>query len=274
MENLMQVLTDGIVQHETLIRLGAFLGLLILMALWQAVMPRRPPTVDGPARYRRWCSNLLLVVLSTLLVRILLPFSASALALLVETHNAALLGFSLPVLVSVLVLDLLIYLQHRLFHTVPLLWRLHKVHHSDHWLDVSTALRFHPLEILLSMLIKFAAIWLFGIPALAVILFEVILNGMALFNHANIRLPLERWWRQVVVTPDMHRIHHSVHRVEHDSNYGFNLSGWDRLFGTYVAEPVDGQLQMRIGIPEYRAGEVAVLPLLFMPFRRRRKRMS
>ncbi len=271
MDNLVQELAGWITQHETLIRLGTFLGLLLVMALLQALIPRRAPTVDGPARYRRWGSNLLLVVLSTLLVRVLLPVSASAFALLVEKHDLALLGFNLPILVAVLVLDMLIYLQHRLFHTFPLLWRLHKVHHSDHWLDVTTALRFHPLEILLSMLIKFSAIWLFGIPVLAVILFEIILNGMALFNHANIRLPRERWWRWVVVTPDMHRIHHSVYRQEHDSNYGFNLSCWDRLLGSYVAEPRDGQVMMRIGIPRYREGEVRLWPLLLMPFRRRRR---
>ncbi|MEZ5480297.1 MAG: sterol desaturase family protein [Thiolinea sp.] len=258
-------------EYETLIRLGSFIGILAVMVLLQMLIPRRHSSSALPDKAQRWSSNLLLVFAATLLVRLSLPVSAAAFALLVEARGWALLGFTTPLLLGIILLDLLIYWQHRIFHQVPLLWRLHKVHHSDPWLDVTTAVRFHPLEILLSMLIKFAAIWLFGITATTVVLFEVILNGMALFNHSNARIPGDRWLRLLVVTPDMHRVHHSVHREETNSNYGFNISWWDRLFGSYVAQPRDGHEQMQIGLPEYPHGQSALrlLDLLLMPFRRR-----
>ncbi|MDQ6986571.1 MAG: sterol desaturase family protein, partial [Mariprofundaceae bacterium] len=174
------------------------------------------------------------------------------------------------VVVSVLLLDLLIYAQHVLFHAVPVLWRLHKVHHADQEIDVSTGLRFHPIEILLSMLIKMAAVALIGAPVAAVFLFEIILNGMAMFNHSNVRLPLKLdiWLRRLLVTPDMHRVHHSVHQRETNSNYGFNLSIWDRLFGTYVAQPRDGHDDMRIGLPQFQSGRAdSLVDLLKIPFK-------
>ena len=170
------------------------------------------------------------------------------------------------VIPAIILLDLLIYWQHRIFHEVPLLWRLHKMHHSDSWLDVSSAVRFHPIEILLSMLIKFVAILLFGIPALAIMWFEVILNGTALFNHSNARIPGDKWLRLFIVTPDMHRVHHSVYPSETNSNYGFNIPWWDRLFGSYVAQPRDGHTQMQIGLKEYPQGVVSLKDLLMMPF--------
>lgn len=256
-------------ENESLIRLGSFIGIIAVMVALQILIPRRQRSVALPEKSFRWTMNFGLVFLSTLLVRLILPVSATAFALLVAENDWALLGFSLPALLAIILLDLLIYWQHRLFHEVPLLWRLHKVHHSDPHIDVSTAVRFHPVEIFLSMLIKFAAILLFGIPAVAVMVFEVILNGMALFNHSNARIPGDKWLRLFVVTPDMHRVHHSVHVNETNSNYGFNIPWWDRLFGSYVAQPKDGHEGMTIGLHEYPQGKEATSAkdLLLMPFK-------
>ncbi|MXU66420.1 sterol desaturase family protein [Oceanomicrobium pacificus] len=237
------------------LRLGIFLGLFALLAAAEALLPRRDRRMG---RGRRWATNWGLVLIDTLtlrLVAIAVPLLAVGAALDAAARGWGLFNridwpVALEVLLSVLILDFLIWLQHVVTHKVPLLWRLHQVHHADPDFDVTTAIRFHPVEIALSMGLKIGAVYLLGPAALAVILFEILLNGMAMFNHANLALPrwLDRWLRLVVVTPDMHRVHHSVDRDEHDTNYGFSLSIWDRLFGTYRPQPRDGHEGMRIGL--------------------------
>jgi sterol desaturase/sphingolipid hydroxylase (fatty acid hydroxylase superfamily) len=249
------------IPHEPVIRLGCFAGVLLLMALWEFLAPRRRLTVARPAR---WASNLGLVALDTLLVRFLVPLGAVGLALLAAErgwgvlNNVALPAW-LAVALAVVALDLAIYLQHVLFHAVPLFWRLHMVHHADLDFDATTGVRFHPVEILLSLGIKLGVVVLLGAPPLAVLLFEVLLNATSVFNHGNVRLPrwLDRALRLVVVTPEMHRVHHSVVPRETNSNFGFNLSWWDWLFGTYRAQPAGGHEGMTIGLEQYRDERVA-----------------
>lgn len=264
-------MTDWLLQHEIALRFGIFGGLFLLLAAVQALRPFRG--VSGP--WRRWVRHLLIATLGTVLVRLLFPVAAIAMAAEVDSANFGLLQmkslpFALQVLIGVVVLDLVIYLQHRLFHYAPWLWRLHRMHHSDTEFEVSTAIRFHPLEIVLSMLIKIAVIVIFGLPALAVLLFEILLNATALFSHADISLPprLDRVLRWFLVTPDMHRIHHSVATVETNSNYGFCLSLWDRLFESYRAQSLRNPAEMTIGLKELRdASDQGLLPLLSQPFR-------
>jgi len=259
--------------YEPVSRLTAFIAILVGMAILQARFPRRLLRLGS----RRWPANLGIVALDALILRLLLPAGAVGVALWAEQARFGLLhwlGFSgaPSVLLAVVLLDLLIYAQHVLFHAVPLLWRLHRVHHADQEIDVSTGLRFHPVEILLSMLIKMAAVALLGVPAAAVLLFEMLLNGMAMFNHSNVRLPLrlDELLRRLVVTPDMHRVHHSVLLHEMNSNYGFNLSLWDRLFGSYVAQPERGHDGMRIGLNEFQSERADSLKdLLLLPFARK-----
>ncbi|GGB51257.1 sterol desaturase [Oceanisphaera marina] len=261
-------------EYEPWIRLGCFAGVLMVMMLWECWAPRRPQHIG---RLTRWPNNLLLVVINTLLLRLFFPLAAVGAALLASEHDWGLLNlwpvpFWFSLLLSMLALDLLIYWQHRLFHALPWLWRLHRVHHADLEFDVTTGLRFHPFEIVLSMLLKLAAVILLGAPALAVLLFEVLLNATAMFNHGNIRLPkrLDTMLRLLLVTPDMHRVHHSVIPRETDSNFGFNLPWWDRLFGTYQAQPQAGQLGMTIGLKQFREpGELRLHRLLLQPFRRK-----
>ncbi len=241
---------------EIAIRLAAFVAVFVVMALWELLAPRRDQTTR---RVYRWPSNLALVALNSGLVRLVFPISAVIAATLVQQRgwgmlNLLELGQWSRFVAAFLLLDLAIYLQHRLLHWLPILWRLHRMHHADTEFDVTNGLRFHPLEILLSMVIKFAVIVAVGAPALAVLAFEVVLNATAIFNHANATLParLDRALRWILVTPDMHRVHHSVYRQETDSNFGFNLPWWDRLFGTYRAQPLDGHVAMRIGLPQFR----------------------
>jgi sterol desaturase/sphingolipid hydroxylase (fatty acid hydroxylase superfamily) len=258
--------------YEPYIRLAAFGGIFILMAVWEFVTPRRK---QGIRRGWRWPNNLGVVVVNTVLVRIVFPTTAVGLAILAETRGFGLFNvFALPAWIavagSVVILDLAIYLQHVLFHAVPALWRLHRMHHADLEIDVSTGLRFHPIEILLSMLIKFAVVAALGAPALAVLIFEVLLNATSMFNHANVRMPLglDRVLRWVVVTPDMHRVHHSILSGETNSNFGFNLPWWDRLFGTYRAQPAAGHEGMTIGIEQFRdSRELGLDRMLIQPFR-------
>nr|WP_242467629.1 sterol desaturase family protein [Thiocapsa imhoffii] len=248
---------DSLIQsHEATIRLAFFFGIFALMAIWEVRSPRRSRTLT---RLQRWTSNLGLVVLNTVVLRILFPAAAVGMALFTSAQGWGLLNAIdvpgwLAVLIAVVVLDFVVWIQHVLFHAVPALWRLHRVHHADLDYDLTTGARFHPIEIMLSMLIKFAAIAALGPPVVAVILFEVILNGMAMFNHANVRLPLEvdRVLRWFVVTPDMHRVHHSIEDDETNSNFGFNLSWWDRLLGTYRDQPRAGHEGMTIGIRDHR----------------------
>lgn len=250
-------MTKDILAVEPEIRLGIFLGVFAVMAVWEALMPRRGRTVS---RWIRWPSNLGIVAVNTLLLRVLFPTAAVGLALLGEERGWGLLNnLVLPTWLSlalaVLLLDFVIYLQHVMFHAAPALWRLHRMHHADLDFDVTTGARFHPIEILLSMGLKLAAVAALGAPALAVLIFEVLLNATAMFNHANLRIPeaVDTVLRWVLVTPDMHRVHHSVVPRETNSNFGFNLPWWDRLLGTYRAQPAAGHRAMTIGIEQFRA---------------------
>lgn len=257
--------------HEPVIRLSVFALVLLAMAVLEHAFPRRPQRLA----WRRWPSNLGLVAISSVLLRLVAPAGAVGVAVWAESRGFGLMpAIGLPFWVAapaaVLLLDLLIYFQHRVFHAVPVLWRLHRVHHADPELDASSGLRFHPAEILLSLAIKAAAVIALGAPPEAVLVFEVLLNATSLFNHANLAIPawLDRPLRQVLVTPDMHRIHHSEIREETDSDFGFCLSCWDRIFGTYRAEPAKGQLGMVIGVAELRADDEQRLDrLLVQPLR-------
>ena len=258
--------------HEPAVRLGAFFGMFALMAVWEALSPRRARLLP---RRVRWPHNLALVVLNSLILRLLFPLAAVGFALLAAGRGWGLLNaFALPFwwafALSVIALDFAIYLQHVMFHAVPLLWRLHRVHHADADFDVTTGARFHPIEILLSMLIKFAAIAVLGAPAAAVLVFEVLLNATAMFNHANLRLPepVDRWLRRLLVTPEMHRVHHSMERDEANSNFGFNLPWWDRLCGTYRARARLPQESMAIGVKGLTGSDAAVklTGMLALPF--------
>lgn len=249
-------MSETILAAEPTIRLAAFLGVLMAMALWEVAAPRRRREIP---RVIRWTNNVALVVLDTAILRLTFPIIAVGLAVMSEDRGWGLFNnidvpFWLAIVVSMLVLDLAIYLQHVMFHAVPGLWRLHRMHHADLDFDATTGLRFHPVEILISMGIKLAVVAALGPPAVAVLLFEVILNATALFNHANIDLPrpVDRVLRLIVVTPDMHRVHHSVDPRETNSNYGFNLPWWDRLLGTYIAQPAKGHERMEIGIEQFR----------------------
>jgi len=256
--------------NEPIVRLAAFAGVFALMAGWELLAPRRVPTFG---RSLRWANNLALMLIGTVLVRVLFPVVATGFAMLVQARGWGLFNtISVPGAValvgSVLILDFAIYLQHVMFHVVPWFWRIHRVHHADLDFDVTTGVRFHPVEILLSMLIKLGVVAIVGPPVLAVLVFEILLNATSLFNHSNAKLPigLDRWLRWCVVTPDMHRVHHSVVAVETDSNFGFNLPWWDRLFGTYRAQPAAGHEAMTIGLPLFRsARELRLDRLLLQP---------
>lgn len=263
---------EWILANELPVRMGFFIGMFALMAGWEVLSPRRQ---SGLTRLRRWSNNIGLVVINSVALRILFPAAAVGVATVAEQQGWGILNyygtpFIPAVIITVVAMDFVIYLQHVMFHAVPLLWRLHRVHHADLDFDVSTGARFHPIEIILSMLIKFATILVLGPPVVAVIVFEVILNATAMFNHSNVRLPLglDRLLRLVVVTPDMHRVHHSVEDDETNSNFGFNLPWWDRLFGTYRDQPRAGHEGMVIGIHHYRdPNQVDRLDgMLWLPF--------
>lgn len=263
----------ALLHHEALIRLSCFFTVLLAMMLWEWRQPRR--TLSLP-RTRRWPANLGIIVVDSIVLRLAFPILAVGAAGLAETRGWGLLNwleapFWLAFIASLLLLDLIIYAQHVVFHKVPVLWRLHRMHHTDLDFDVTTALRFHPLEIVLSMLIKLAVVILLGAPAVAVMAFEVLLNATAMFNHGNVDLPpkLDRRLRWLLVTPDMHRVHHSVRVEETDSNFGFNLPWWDRLFGTYRDQPHEGHTGMTLGLESFRDGRATQLSgLLLQPFQR------
>lgn len=265
-------MAESILDMEPAIRLGFFLGVFAIMGGWEVLAPRRRRSVS---RWVRWPSNLGIVAVNTLLLRVLIPTAAVGLALTGEARgwgllNALALPYWLSVVLAVVLLDLAIYLQHVMFHAVPALWRLHRMHHADLDFDVTTGARFHPIEILLSMALKLGVVAALGAPALAVLVFEVLLNATAMFNHANARLPekLDRVLRWIVVTPDMHRVHHSVVPRETNSNFGFNLPWWDRLLGTYRAQPAAGHTAMTIGLEQFRdQGELRLDRMLVQPFR-------
>lgn len=262
-------------EHDLLWRLGVFAGLFALFVTLEALAPRR---ARSQPRGARWFTNLSIVILDTLALRALaiaLPLLAVGAAL-----DAGRMGWGLfnaldwplwlEVVLAILILDLAIWVQHLVTHKVPILWRFHRVHHADRDFDVTTALRFHPVEILASMMLKIGLVYLLGPAALAVLLFEIILNGTAMFNHSNLRLPLwlDRVVRLVLVTPDMHRVHHSIHRHEHDSNYGFALSVWDRMFRTYRPMPEAGHDKMTVGLEWQDERPSRLAWALMLPFRK------
>ena len=272
-------MTDFFLINEPTLRLAVFLGVLVAMALWELWSPRR--RIEVP-RLIRWSNNLALVVIDTLVVRLLFPVAAVALALVMSEQGWGLFNLLewavwVEVVICVVLLDFAIYLQHVVFHHVPVLWRLHRMHHADVAIDVTTGLRFHPLEIVLSMAFKLVLVVLLGPPAIAVLIFEVVLNASAMFNHSNIRLPkrVDAVVRLFIVTPDMHRVHHSVVPRETNSNYGFNVPWWDRLLGTYIAQPKAGHDEMQIGLNQFRARrELWIDRMILQPLRRGSDRSS
>ena len=266
-------MANFLVAHEILIRGGSFLAIFVFMAAWEILAPRRSLTASKPVR---WANNLGLVVLNTIIVRVLFPAAAVGMAIFASDHGWGFLQYVeaplwLTIIIAVIALDFVIWVQHVMVHAIPVMWRVHRVHHADLDYDLTTGARFHPLEIVLSMLVKFAAITVIGPPVVAVIIFEVLLNATSMFNHGNVRLPeaIDHVMRWIMVTPDMHRVHHSVESDEMNSNFGFNLPWWDHLFGTYRTAPCLGHVGMTIGIPEYRLPrDVSTLPgMLQLPFR-------
>ncbi len=265
-------LDEFIISYELGIRFGFFIAVLGVMAMWEILAPRRTLNVSKSVR---WMNNLGIVALNTIILRLIFPAAAVGMAALAETQGWGILNYIqspiwLTVILSLIIMDAVIYFQHVLVHAVPILWRLHRVHHADLDFDVTTGSRFHPIEIILSLLIKFATIIVLGPPIIAVVIFEVLLNATSMFNHANIRIPqsVDRLLRWFVVTPDMHRVHHSVEDDETNSNFGFNLPWWDRLFGTYRDQPRAGHKQMTIGISTFRdLSHCTWLPgMLSLPF--------
>ncbi|MEM6381551.1 MAG: sterol desaturase family protein [Pseudomonadota bacterium] len=256
---------------EASVRLAAFVSIFAAMAVFEQLLPRRD---RYPARARRWVTNWGMLIVDAIVLRIVFPTAAVGVALWAETANFGLFNtFDVPLvfaaIICIVVLDFVVWLEHVASHHWQWLWRIHKVHHADVDLDVTSALRFHPLEIIISMVWKGAVVAILGAPAIAVLIFEIILNGMAMFNHSNVRVPnwLDKIIRQFVVTPDMHRIHHSIIERETNTNYGFNLSIWDRLFGVYTVEPEKGQAGLVIGLAEHQDPRpTGLLWSLLLPF--------
>lgn len=266
-------MTGFVTENETYLRLFVFAAVLVAMALAEALVPRKNRT---QARSRRWATNLGIVVIDSVVVRLVFPLVAVGTAAWAATKEIGLfhvvdLPVWLEIMAAVIILDMLIYWQHVATHLFPPLWALHKVHHVDRDIDVTTGVRFHPLEIVLSMLFKMVCVLLLGPSVVAVIIFEILLNACAMFNHANFRIPsgADKVLRMFIVTPDMHRVHHSVDPAETNSNYGFCLSIWDRLFGSYIPQPAKGHGDMVIGLPQHQTDEPSALGWsLWLPFRR------
>jgi len=256
------------------IRLASFLGVFLLVGLAEHLWPRRALTVP---KGQRWFCNSAIVVIDSVVARLALPFMPTGVAEIARMtgwglFNVLALPLWMKTVVVILALDLVIYLQHRAFHRIPFFWRFHRMHHTDLDIDVSSGNRFHPVEILFSLVIKMGAVALLGAPVIAVVIFEALLNATSLFNHGNLRIPesVDRWLRMILVTPDMHRVHHSTIPRETDSNFSFNLPWWDRMLGTYRDQPRDGHIAMTIGLKEFRdAGRLGIGYLLILPFRDR-----
>ena len=265
-------MTDLIITHEPYLRFGVFVSVLFLMIIAETVLPKKARTLP---RAHRWLTNFLFVAVDTIFVRLLFPIVAVGVAIIATEENWGLFNLTalpiwIEVFLAIIVLDMMIYWQHVASHHIPVLWRMHKVHHADRDIDVTTGSRFHPIEIGLSMGYKMLLVVLLGPPVLAVILFEIILNGCAMFNHSNIKLPVkaDRVLRWFIVTPDMHRIHHSTKMTETNSNFGFSLSLWDRLFGSYIQEPEKGHDGMKIGLSEYQdKAPASLIWSLVLPFK-------
>ena len=257
--------------NEALIRLSCFVSIFVALASWEFFAPRRTQRIS---RWVRWPSNIGLSLISTILVRIISPSAVVGVALVAEQRSLGLLNLVaipnwLAIILAVVLLDLAVYFQHRVFHRIPMLWRLHRMHHADLEFDVTTGSRFHPIEILISLAFKIVVVLLFGTSAIAVLVFEVLLNGTAMFNHGNIKIPVitDKFLRWMVVTPDMHRVHHSIVHDEMNSNFGFNVPWWDRLLGTYRAQPKAGHDGMTIGVEQFRSpAELRLDRLLMQPF--------
>ncbi|MCG9699788.1 sterol desaturase family protein [Vibrio natriegens] len=269
-------MTETAFNDPAWIRLGCFVGVLLLCTLWENVLPRKVLTVS---RAFRWVNNLSLVALNSVVIALVMPIAAFQAAFIASEHQWGLFQLlSLPdwlnVLLSIILLDFIIYVQHVIFHRVPVLWKLHRMHHADLDIDVTTGARFHPIEILISMVIKIGAVFMLGVSPIAIVMFEIILNASAMFNHSNAKLalPVDAWLRKAIVTPDMHRVHHSVIPRETHSNFGFFLSVWDRMFSTYRAQPELGHEHVVIGLPDIRDKQEQRLDkLLTQPFRYRVK---
>jgi len=260
-----------IIENENSIRLTSFLVVFTFMALWEVISPRRRLTTSKP---KRWLTNIGIVIINTLAVRILVPVAAVGTAIVAGEKGWGILNAldwptQLAAPLAIIALDFIIYLQHVMFHTIPLFWRMHMVHHADLDMDVTTGSRFHPIEIILSMGVKLASVVLIGAPPVAVVVFEVLLNATAMFNHSNVKISkkIDHLLRWIIVTPDMHLIHHSVEIHETNSNFGFNLPWWDRLFGTYISEPKKGSLGMTIGLDQFRDPiRLSLFNILLLPF--------
>ncbi|WP_158968079.1 sterol desaturase family protein [Paraglaciecola sp. L3A3] len=259
--------------NEAWLRIGSFISVLLIMMIWEALRPNR---ISPVANTKRWLTNFFLVFCGALVGRVMVPAGLAVAAIYAQQQNFGLFNLiNLPpwlaILLAVIMLDCLIYWQHRVFHIVPMLWRLHRVHHADPHLDASTGLRFHPLEIALSLVVKAAGILLLGIPIEAILLFEILLNASAIFNHSNIKLPSWLEWplRKLIVTQAMHRIHHSQVVVETNSNYGFCLSIWDRLFASYTQQAKAGDQGLVLGLKEYSeaVNNTGIATVLLIPFR-------
>ncbi|PKG97973.1 sterol desaturase family protein [Paraglaciecola sp. MB-3u-78] len=261
--------------NNTWIKLGVFITVLAVMMLWEGLKPNR---VSPVSIGKRWFSNFSMILLGSVVARLMIPTGLAAMAIFAQSnhiglwnHVSASVWLSIPI--SVLLFDCLIYWQHRLFHRIPLFWRIHRVHHADPHLDASTGLRFHPLEIALSLVVKISAVLVLGAPVLAILIFEVLLNATSIFNHSNIKLAvkLDKLLRTLIVTQAMHRIHHSQVVAETDSNFGFNLSIWDRLFGSYIEEAQNGDDGIKLGLKEYSSPQTntSLKALLLMPFKQK-----
>ena len=260
-----------IADSESSIRLAIFLGMFLLLAIAEVLFPRRKPAYSKP---KRWLSNLGISALNTLVVRISFPIAGVAAAMLAQERQWGLLN-QLPlaawlnILVFLLLFDLAIYWQHRLFHVVPWLWRFHRMHHTDVDYDLTTGSRFHPCSILISAAIKIALVIVLGASAAAILTAEVVLNVTAMFNHSNLKLPqsMDHKLRKILVTPDMHRIHHSTDSIEHNANFGFNFPWWDRIFGSYLDQPKMSHEDMDIGITGFQERKsIDIFTLLIQPF--------
>lgn len=269
-------MTETAFNDPSWIRLGCFVGVLLLCTLWENVLPRKVLTVS---RAFRWVNNLSLVALNSVVIALVMPIAAFQAAVIASEHQWGLFQLMswpdwLNVLLSIILLDFIIYVQHVIFHRTPVLWQLHRMHHADLDIDVTTGARFHPIEILISMVIKIGAVFMLGVSPIAIVMFEIILNASAMFNHSNAKLalPVDAWLRKAIVTPDMHRVHHSVIPRETHSNFGFFLSVWDRMFSTYRAQPELGHEHVVIGLPDIRDKQEQRLDkLLTQPFRYRVK---
>ena len=273
MNALSDISFDALLHYEAIIRMTIFVVILVLMLALEYLLPKRARKYR---RGHRWPANLLLIAVDTLALRLIIPIASLAFASYIVANgwglfNTVTLPIWFEIVLSIILLDMLIYWQHVASHKFPIFWSFHKIHHGDRDLDVTTGIRFHPLEIILSMLYKFLCIFVLGPAAIAVFIFEITLNACALFNHSNIRIPtvLDKYLRLLIVTPDMHRVHHSILERETNSNYGFSLSIWDRVFKTYIAQPENGHNDMAIGLSEYQTDEPNHLRwCLFTPFKK------